>query len=164
MTTEMRLEHAKWILERNLHWISAAEVKVGVVIAVDTAMLGALAAAFSLSDFSKQSSWANLWSAIAAVTLIAAFICSAMAIKPNTKGPDTSYLFFGKIAKVSGAHYATEFKMASEDAFLSDLIDQIHRNAEIASEKFAWVRHAISWSFISLPIWALAVACLLRAG
>lgn len=35
-----RLQTAQWVLERNLAWIAAAEVKVGVIVAIDTAMLG----------------------------------------------------------------------------------------------------------------------------
>ncbi|WP_233099873.1 hypothetical protein, partial [Acidovorax sp. IB03] len=41
MSTENeRLQTAQWVLERNLGWIAAAEVKVGVIVAIDTAMLG----------------------------------------------------------------------------------------------------------------------------
>jgi len=42
-----RLRVAQWVLERNLGWIAASEVKAGVVVAIDTAMFGALATAFS---------------------------------------------------------------------------------------------------------------------
>ncbi len=45
-----KLAHARWVLERNLHWIAAAEVKVGIVIAIDTGLLGALASALSTSS------------------------------------------------------------------------------------------------------------------
>lgn len=38
MKNEERLQIAQWILERNLAWIAAAEVKVGVIVAIDVAM------------------------------------------------------------------------------------------------------------------------------
>lgn len=40
MTDDERLKAAQWVLERNLAWVAAAEVKVGVIVAIDTAMLG----------------------------------------------------------------------------------------------------------------------------
>jgi hypothetical protein len=36
-----RLQTALWVMERNLGWIAAAQVKVGVIVAIDTGMLGA---------------------------------------------------------------------------------------------------------------------------
>ena len=51
MSTENeRLQTAQWVLERNLGWIAAAEVKVGAIVAIDTAMLGGLGAAFSTAE------------------------------------------------------------------------------------------------------------------
>jgi hypothetical protein len=35
-----RIEAAKWLFERTLGWIATADVKVGVALALDTAMLG----------------------------------------------------------------------------------------------------------------------------
>mgnify|MGYP001035410849 CR=1 FL=1 len=162
MQIEHRLEYAKWVLERNLHWIGAAEVKIGVVVAIDTAMLAGLAAVFSLTGFAAHSWEANAFSALAAVALIAAFICTAATILPKTDGPKTSFVFFGKIINVSRAEYAAGFKQAEESEFLADLLDQIHRNAEIAMDKFWWVRNAMTWSFVALPLWIAAIVFLLK--
>src|ERR1700749_2679852 len=48
---KQRIEAAKWLFERTLGWIATADAKVGVAIALDTAMLGGLAAAFAGSDY-----------------------------------------------------------------------------------------------------------------
>ena len=42
-----RLQTTQWVIERQLGWIAAADTKVAVVIAIDTAMVAALAAAFT---------------------------------------------------------------------------------------------------------------------
>lgn len=162
MKSEDRIEYAKWILERNLHWISAAEVKVGFIIAVDTAMLGALAAIFSTTKFSENGAWTNLFTIVTTVTLIGAIICAAMAVKPDTKGPPTSFVFFGKVAAQASADYVDHFKRANDDSFLQDLLDQIHRNAEIAKNKYEWVKSAVGWSFLSVPLWAAAIVCVMK--
>lgn len=46
-TQAERLKFAQWVLERNLSWIAASDVKTGVVVAVDTAMLAGLVTAFA---------------------------------------------------------------------------------------------------------------------
>lgn len=157
-----RLHVAQWILERNLHWIAAAEVKTAVIVALDTAMLGALATAFSAVSVGERIVWANVFSVIAAVCLLSALFCTAMSVLPRTDGPPSSFVFFGKIVKRAAADYADAFTRADTSSFLQDLLDQIHRNAEIACDKFRWVRNAMVWSFVALPPWVAAIGCLIK--
>lgn len=155
-----RLSLAQWILERNLHWVSAAEVKTGVIVALNTAMLGGLAAAFSAAD--DRSSWENLFSIASAICLLISLFCAAMSVLPRTDGPPSSYVFFGKIAKNSRADYVDLFKRADHSVLLDDCLEQIHRNAEIACDKFRWVRNAMAWSFAAVLPWIGALACVVR--
>ncbi len=155
-----RLSFAQWILEKNLHWVSAAEVKTGVIVALNTAMLGGLAAAFGA--VTERSAWANLFSVTSAACLLIAIFCAAMSVLPRTEGPPTSFVFFGKIVKDSRADYVDSFKRADNTAFLNDCLEQIHRNAEIACDKFRWVRNAMMWSFVAVLPWVAAIACLLK--
>lgn len=155
-----RLSFAQWILERNLHWVGAAEVKTGVIVALNTAMLGGLAAAFSAAG--ERTAWANFFSIASAACLLIALFCAAMSVLPRTDGPPTSFVFFGKIVKNSRADYVDSFKRASSAAFLDDCLEQIHRNAEIACDKFRWVRNAMMWSFVAVLPWVAAIGCLLK--
>lgn len=157
-----RLAYAQWVLERNLHWIGAAEAKTGVIVTLSIAMLGGLAAAFTNKPLVSHSVWANLLSIGAACCLLVSLVCAAMSVLPRTHGPKTSLIFFGKIVANSRSDYANAFKHADKSTFLQDLLDQIHRNAEIAVEKFAWVRKAIMWSFPAVILWVPAIACLLK--
>ncbi len=158
-----RHEHAKWILERNLHWISASEVKAGAVVAIDTAMLGALVAAFSALPPIEHTACANLSSFLAAACLLIAIFCTAMSVLPRTDGPPNSFVFFGTIVKRTAADYLDAFRRADGSAFLDDCIDQIYRNAEIACTKFRWVRNAMMWSFGALLPWVISLARLMKA-
>ncbi|MHB8428498.1 MAG: Pycsar system effector family protein [Acidiferrobacterales bacterium] len=157
-----RLQMAQWILERNLHWIGAAEVKTGVIVALNTAMLGGLATAFSVAKVAEHTAWAIFFSITGAVCLLLALFCAAMSVLPRTDGPPASFVFFGNIAKRNSADYADSFKRADNAAFLQDCLDQIHRNAEIASDKFRWVRNAMMWSFGAVTPWVAAIVCLLK--
>ena len=155
-----RLQVAQWILERNLGWIAAAEVKIGVVVAIDTAMLGALAAVFSALQPAQHSFLAILLSLSAALQLCGAVYCCAMALLPRVTGPASSYIFFGRVAARRATDYDEAFRRASAGELLGDCLAQVHRNAEIARDKFKWVRAGMGWSFSAIPTWVLSVSLL----
>jgi len=64
-----RLQTAQWVFERHLGWIAAAEVKVGVLVALDTGMLGGLGAAFSAADVKTRTYWAVVFTMTATFLL-----------------------------------------------------------------------------------------------
>jgi hypothetical protein len=159
-TDSDRIQLAQWILERNLAWIGAAEVKVGVIVAIDTAMLGALASVFGATQ--GRTMWAYVFTIAAAFTLGIAVICASRAVLPKLSGPQSSMIFFGRIAaRVTGAEYVESFRTATTSKMLEDCLIQIHRNAQIASEKFMWVGHSMRWSFVALIPWVAAFTTLL---
>lgn len=157
---EGRLARAQWVLERNLAWIAAAEVKVGVVVAIDVAMLGGLGAAFSGAKV--VPAWGYVFSFLAAIALASGLITAAMAVLPRLTGPKNSVVFFGCIAKEESADYRDRFRNVSDLELLDDWTTQIHRNAEIALEKFAWVKSAMWWSFLSVLPWFGAIYLLVQ--
>ncbi|MDA8206070.1 MAG: DUF5706 domain-containing protein [Thermaerobacter sp.] len=157
-----RLPLAQWILERNLDWIAAAEVKVGVIVAIDTVMLGTLATIIGIAHPAAQTCWPYLVSAIALISLIAGMFCAAMTVLPRVKGPDHSLVFCGRIARFSQEKYAAELKQATDEDIMGDVIKQIHRNAEIAVTKFIWVRRSMWASFASGLPWLVAIMLLMK--
>ena len=163
MTNDLeRLKVAQWILERNLGWIAAAEIKVGVIVALDTAMLGVLATSFSSLLPAERTVWANSFSLLAAITIVVAIICTAMSVLPRVNGPQKSLLFFGRIAKLHQPNYLANFRAATESELLEDCLAQIHRNAEIARDKFMWVGRSMKWSFFSVVPWVAALSLLVK--
>jgi pycsar effector protein len=157
-----QLEVAQWILERNLHWIAAAEVKVAVVVAIDTGMLGALATLITQSPTELRPVWWVFAVGGAFITLVLGVFCAAMTIIPRTTGPDT-LLFFGRIAQHASADYVELFKKRSGAAMLEDCLLQVHRNSEIARDKYQWVRASMLWSFLAVTFWVPALTALVRA-
>lgn len=155
-----RLATAQWVLERQLAWISAAEVKVAVVITIDTAMFGGLAAAYAgTSEHSKAVIIACVLYVIASIV---ALTSAAMAVFPRLDGPPDSLLFFGKIAERGVTDYCQKFATATDAELLDDWSRQIHRNAEISAIKHKFVKQSVKWSFFSAPFWTLAVALLVK--
>lgn len=159
---KQRIEFAKWQFERTLHWIATADAKVGVAMALVTAMLGGLAAAFAASDVTKHTAWSYLATLSAAGTLVMAVFCAAMAAIPRIRGPLHSMIFFARIQEHSIEDYVNQVEHLTEKQLLNDLARQIHRNAEIACEKHSWVRNSLLWSFWGAIPWALAIVLLVK--
>lgn len=155
-----RLATAQWVLERNLGWIAAAEIKVGIIIALDTAMLAGLAAVFGAALV--KTTWSLLCASVAACTLIIGLFCAAKSVMPCVTGPNASLLFFGRIAELDVADYTEKFRDATEADLLRDWTEQIYRNAQIACQKHSWVIKAMGWSFFSALPWSVAIALLVE--
>lgn len=158
---DARLRLAQWILERNLSWIAAAEVKTGVIVAIDTGMLGAVVAAFSTAAPGSRTAWAYLFTIVSVLCLGLGVFCASMSVLPRLTGPRSSFIFFGRVAESSGADYTVSFRNATDTQLLDDCLAQIHRNAEIARDKFGWVRRSMAWSFLGLIPWVAALAACL---
>lgn len=157
-----RITTAQWVFERHLAWIAAAEVKVGVIVAIDTALLGGLAAAFAASESTARVPWTYVFTLTAAVAAVIGLFCAAMAVLPRTTGPKESLLFFSPIAAQDAADFGHKFRTATDEQLLADWTDQIHRNAEIACDKYAWVRRSMCWSFLSATPWVIAIGLLVK--
>lgn len=160
--SQYRISLAQWVLERQLSWIAAAEVKVGVIVAIDTALLGGLAAAFSSSESAARTSWAYLFALGTAGAAVIAILCCAMAVLPRIKGPTHSLMYFVPIAAQDTETYDALFRQAKDEQLLSDWVAQIHRNAQIACEKYVWVRRGMIWSFLAAATWICAVGLLVK--
>lgn len=153
-----RLNNARWTLERQLAWIVAADVKVGVVVTLHVAMLGGLGAAYSAAN--AKSAWVNGSAFAYALCAFVALLCAALALWPRTLGPVKSLVFFGRVAEVKCEDYVYAFEKTSDDDFLKDLTTQIHRNAEIARDKHDHVGKAMMISFIGALSWVAAIGLL----
>lgn len=159
MTTSERLNHARWLLERQLTWIAAADAKVGVVVSLHVAMLGGLGAAYTAATAVK-SPWVNWMACGYTILAVLSLICAAMALWPRTDGPKSSMVYFGCIAKGRCEDYVEDFKKKDDDYFLEDLAEQVHRNAQIAQKKISFVGTAMKVAFGGAAFWVGPVALL----
>ncbi len=153
-----RIATAQWMLERQLGWIAGAEIKVGLVITLDIAMLGGIAATFSASP--TKTAWAYLMVIVACSLALIGLACAAYAVNPRLDGPTRSLLYFGRIAETTEPDYVQAFNRTTDEQILEDWLVQVHRNAEIATVKHRWVKRAIYSSFLSTPPWVIAIALL----
>ena len=143
-------------LARQLHWITSADAKVAFVFTLATAMLGVLAALVT----SNQDTWSKASAALSSFALGLegiALLFASLAAFPRTKGPVGSLIYCGGIAERTHEEFRDALGEMSNGSYASDLVSQCHRNAEIASVKFLWVRRALICLYFSVPAWALSI-------
>ena len=132
-----RVQVAQWILDKQLGWIAAADSKVAVIVALDTAVFATLATAYASAK--APIAWASLTSMATGALLVIALAFAAMSLFPRTDGPKQSILFFGPVATESRVDYTAALVASPFDKLHEDIAAQIHRNAEIAKVKHRWV-------------------------
>jgi hypothetical protein len=150
-----KLEQAKWIFERNLQWIAAAEVKIGFIITLDIAMLAALAGLYSTAKSHPLT--LTLLVIVTSSLLFLSLLAAVSSFIPRLNGPDNSLIFFGKIAAINEHAFHKRYQAISEEEFLDDLLQQIYRNAQIASEKHRNVRQSLLAAVLAAPIWISSI-------
>lgn len=160
--TKQRLQTAQWLLERQLAWIVASDAKVAVILTIQVGLLGGLAAAVASNP--SRSTWAALLSIASGLLSCFSIFYAARAVKPDTKGPDTSLFFFGRVAALDECTYVDRLMTVSDEDLLRDWAAQVHRNAEIASEKFGRVGVAMIWGFLAALTWVPAIGLLFKLG
>ena len=155
MKPERQCEVLEKNLARILGWISAADARVAPLFAINTAMLGVVAALLP-----KPALWEKLPLVTAVLTMIclgASLVCIFLTTIPRTTGPKSSLLFFGGIAQKDAQQYHQAIKEHRDDDYLQDLAYQVHRNAEIANAKFKWIGFAMRWTLVGALPWLFAV-------
>lgn len=157
-----RLATAQWILERQLGWIAAADVKVGALLALHTAALTGLAVAFTTAEAQGRTGWGLFCSVAAAICSVLALFFAALAVRPHKGGPPTSLVFFGRICAMSRHEYTAALTTANDKALLEDLAAQVHRNAEIASSKYGSLANSLNFTFLGSVFFVAAVCILVK--
>ncbi len=143
-------------LARQLSWISAAESKGSFIFAVDTALLGVLAAIAP----STSASWNIAPAIFASFTLLFAgtsLLFLSFASFPRTTGPKGSVIYFGGIVQRDTSQYGSAISELTNESYCTDLVAQCHRNAEIANQKFIWIQRALVCLYLSTSPWVAAI-------
>lgn len=145
MLPDEQIRIAEQALSRQIEWIKSVEAKLGIVVAINIAMLGTLAARVPAMP---ENWWlVGIFVFLGSGSLLASLVFCALAICPRVKSPNLSILFFGSISAHSSEEYTKRFETLDETEYLADLLKQVHRNAEIASIKFGFIKVA-TWCLL----------------
>jgi hypothetical protein len=120
-------------------------------------MLGALAVL--APPVNKWTVAGGIAAAFAAFLLLLSIAFAACAAFPrtSTSDPKGSFIYFGGIVSRDLYQFREAFKSATPEVYLDDLLNQCHRNAQIADRKYAWVQRSIACLLLSAPPWGLSL-------
>lgn len=155
MTPAEKIDLLDKTLNRTLGAIGSADAKVAQLFAISTGMLGFEA---TIVAKIKPFIWYDcIFVGFSALPLLFCVISLFMVLYPRLSGPPTSVLYFNKIAMSDGDYYKNRVDDLKDEELFDDYARQCHRNAEIAREKFSWLRKANLSLFISIIPWLAVV-------
>jgi len=150
-----KIEKLEKILDLQLGWVRAADTRLTLTLPLATAMLTVLAALAP-----EPTNW-NILPAItcsiSAIIVLLSIVFSYFAFFPRTQGPKGSFVFFGGIAAREAEQYRKSILDLTEDEYMTDLSNQCHRNAQIASQKYAWAQRSLAALLIAILPWLISI-------
>lgn len=151
---ELRLAQLQW-------QIANADKKLATFFTLNTAMLGVMASLAPLVKEAGVLMVVFLFSTT--VILIISIAMLALAAFPHVKGGRGSLIFFGGIRQFDSAGYLAAVKELDEEKYLADLAEQCHSVAQIALEKYFWIKRAATAMFTAVLPWLVTVYFLFKA-
>ena len=151
----MDINRSEKVLSLQLEWVKTADSKVAPLFAINAAMLGLLVALIKLLPAWTIAT--AIFSSITVILLAVVILFLALTMFPRLIGPKESNIFFGGISKKSEERYLLDMSSISEAEFQEDILKQVYRNAEIANSKYAHLRLAFIFTFVSFIPWLAAI-------
>jgi len=156
MEQEQLLHTSKDELNLVLSFFPRVDAKASVVLAVNTGMVGYLAA--HIPPLNSIRWWEYLPPSFAIALLTLSFWHLYKGAFPTLEGGNQSLVYFREIARRTESKFIDEFMAQEEVAYIKDVLAQSWRNSEILKEKFDHLK----WSFIFLAAavlpWTIALA------
>lgn len=159
-----KLEHLRWIFDKQVGWIGSAETKSAIFITFVLAIFAALGTLFELKSITNQDlNWYNygLISAIitAAFGLLALlFLLRVFLPIRNVSTATHSSIYFDLIAARTENYYKAETPKKDYKDFAEDISIQIHANAQVAKIKHNLVKIGIKFTFLTMFLAALSIS------
>jgi hypothetical protein len=161
VTPAEKIDFLDKTLNRTLGAIGSADAKVAQLFAISTGMLGFEA---TIVAKIKPFVWYDcILVGFSVLPLLFCVISLFMVLYPRLSGPPASVLYFNKIAMSDGDCYRIRVDGLNDEELFDDYARQCHRNAEIARDKFYWLRKANIALFVATIPW-LAVVLIGYAG
>ena len=151
----MSIAKSEKTLDLQLEWVRAADAKVPPIFAINIAMLGVVVALMKTN--SNWIIYEGILTSLCLIPLVVSICFLALSIFPRLSGPKGSNIFFGGITNKSEEKFIEELKGESDINYENDVLVQAYRNAEIADDKFRFIKYAFISSFISVPFWLISI-------
>jgi hypothetical protein len=140
-------------LERQTEWIRNSDVKIAMLLPINTALIAVLA---SQLDEARQAVHWVLVIATSVPTLVS-FGSAVLAAMPQFRHIGDSLIYFGDVAHHSREVFHDRVLNLTPEAHFEDLAEQVHFAAFLAQRKYRHVRNAYVALLIALPFWTAAL-------
>lgn len=150
------------VLDRVQEAIRSADTKASTIIAATTAMIAATLLSLPQPELRTGTSIA-----LAACGALPAIITMAACLRitgPQHHAKLTSLLFWREIAKVPVSDFASRAAAVTEEEYAQDLLQQVHRNSEIADNKHCTLAKTMKALPIVVAAWLAFTILVLEQG
>ena len=143
-------------LDRVLSFFARVDAKANALFAINSGLLAVMGTRVRAPHLDE---WLIFLPAIVAtIAIVVSLIYLYMGAYPQLKGGAGSLVYFGEIANRTESQFSKDYKAATSEERLDDLICQIWRNSEILKMKFHAVRWAFIWTATALIPWCWFLA------
>jgi hypothetical protein len=150
------LKDAREQLNLVLSFFPRVDGKLSTILAINTGMLGALAA--STPSLQNTEWWLAIAPVITFILLFASYVNLYRGGFPDVKGGRDSIVYFGEISRRTESKFIEAYISQSDDALRRELLGQVWRNSEILREKYTCLKLAFQFMAGAVAPWALTLA------
>ena len=150
-----QLARAAEQLTRVLSFFPRLDAKASVVLALDTAMLAYLAS--KITSMAPLGGWLGIAPATAVLLIGISIGFLYLGGSPTLEGGHQSLVYFRAIAVRTEAKFIDEFRSASEETYLKDLLGQVWRNSEILKAKYDHLKWALRFLGLAIIPWLVSI-------
>lgn len=158
MDNKELVENAQSQLDRILGFFPRVDGKGSVLLAVNTGMLGFLAA--QVLPFHSLTWWQITVPAISVVLLGTSLWFLYRGAFPTLDGGHQSLVYFREIAARTEAKFVDEFSKQTVSEYAKDILGQVWRNSEILKAKFDSIKWAFIFLALAIPPWVASLVIL----
>jgi hypothetical protein len=157
MDINQRVDFLEKTLDRIHVMISATDLKLPYIVAIDTAMIAVIVTC--AAEVSGVSTMELLGVLLGTAPPLLSLVFVSMVAIPRLKGSGrgASLLYFNAICGMSDSQYTDAVKRVTAEGYIEDLAAQCHINARIASVKYHYLRWSMIVLFFSIPFWAVSL-------
>jgi len=148
MNINRKTEIAEKILASINGWISSADQKVSIFLALEGVIITLLIPNYlkSITDRFQTHTmqfWPGALIILTVLSLGYSIFRSLTVIFPRLTNKACSHLYFGCIKNMDFNKFSRDMERMSENSYLKELYEQIHTNSKIANCKHEAFQHAI---------------------
>lgn len=155
---DRKFRRAEYRLSAVIEWVPRIDNRLATLLGINTALTATLL--ITAPKIGEWSGWSIAFVGVSGALILVSYVNLYLASFPRTTGPDDSLTYFQAIQNLSMDDYFSKTESETSEAYVRDLVNQIHRNSEIVSSKFSNLKLAFRFTVATVIPWMLALVLL----